>query len=487
MRLKVLMAGSEMAPYSKTGGLGDVLGALPKALARLGCEVCVVIPYLPSMDALTWGISPTGAEVEVWLEGRRRTARVLSAEPDPGVRVLFLDCPAYFHRVGLYGTPHGDYGDNAQRFAFLSYGALEAARRLFPGPDVVHVHDWQTALIPFLLRAPEHYGFDGSFGRARTLLTVHNLSYRGLFPKEVLPGLGISWSHFHMGELEFYERFSFLKAGLVFADIVTTVSPTYSREIQTKEHGCELEGVLGSRAAHLVGILNGIDTEHWSPGSDPHLPAPFRARTLCRRVENREVLRSQLGLEDSPAPVVAMVTRLAQQKGIDLLLGLQDRLPELGVQWAILGNGDHRYETAVTKLARRHRGILGARIGFDEATSRLLYAGSDFFCMPSLFEPCGLSQLIAMRYGSIPIVRRTGGLGDTVRDFAEPAGTGIVFEEATPEALAGAVGRARELGARPDDLLDLRRRAMSLDFSWEASARRYLEVYRGESPGPGNP
>ncbi|MBI5446130.1 MAG: glycogen synthase GlgA, partial [Deltaproteobacteria bacterium] len=472
LSVRVLMVGAEMAPYSKTGGLGEVLGALPLALAARGCEVGVVIPYLPSMDPVRWGIAPAGAEVEVWIEGRRRVARLLQASGPAGVKVIFLDCPAYFHRPGLYGTPQGDYPDNPQRFAFLCYGALEAAKRLFPLPDVIHAHDWQAALVPFLLRATEHYGLDATL-RARTVMTVHNLSYQGVFPKDVLPAVGISWSHFRMQELEFYDRVNFLKAGLVSADAITTVSPAYADEITTRRYGWGLDGVLRERRASLVGILNGIDPQGWNPGADPRIPAPFTVRTLCRRAENRDVIRQTMALRDGSEPVVAMVTRLAQQKGIDLLLGLRDRIPELGVQWAILGSGDHPYETAVLDLARRYPGTVGVRIGFDDETARLLYAGSDFFCMPSLFEPCGLGQLIALRYGSIPIVRRTGGLADTVRDLSKPDGVGIVFDEPTAEALAESLGRARDLAGRTDELLEVRRRAMACDFSWRASAGKY--------------
>ena len=475
------MIGSEMAPYSKTGGLGDVMGALPGALARLGCEVTVVVPFLPSMDRARWGIADSGVDVRARLDGAWRTARVLETRIS-GYRVLFLHYPPYFDRDGLYGTAFGDHGDNAQRFAFFAYAAVEAARQRAPLPDVVHVHDWQAALIPLLLRAPEHYGRFGDLSRAATVLTVHNLSYQGVFPKEALPKLGISWAHFRLEELEFWDQINFLKAGLTAADAITTVSPTYAQEIQTPEQGWGLDGVLRERAGVLHGVLNGIDRDAWDPGADPLIPAAFTARTLCRRTENADALRQELKLPPDGGPIVGVVSRLAEQKGIELVLGLSDRLRGLGLQWAILGSGDARYEKALRALARRHPKVVGAKVGFDERIARLIYAGSDFFCMPSLFEPCGLGQLIALRYGSVPIVRSTGGLADTVRDLDEPGGVGIVFGPATSEALEGALVRARDLAAQPEEFLDVRKRGMGLDFSWEASAREYLRIYGVHAP-----
>jgi starch synthase len=475
------MVGSEMGPFSKTGGLGDVMGALPGALARLGCDVTAMIPYLPSMAAHR-GIEPTGVEVEVQIDGSRRRARVLESRLEGGVRVLLIDYPPYFDREALYGTAHGDYEDNAQRFAFFCYAAIEAGKAMAPGPDVVQAHDWQAALVPFLLRAPEHYGDDPAVVGTFTVQTIHNLAYQGVFPKTVLPGLGIAWSHFHLGELEFYDHVNFLKAGLTSADQVTTVSPTYAREIQSAANGWGLDGVLTQRAKQgaLVGILNGIDTESWDPAADEHLATRYAVHTLHQRKGNTAALRLRMGLPPADAPVVGMVTRLAEQKGIDLLLELGDRMGALKMQWAILGSGDHRYETAIRDLARKYPDRVSVRIGFEEGLARLIYAGSDFFCMPSLFEPCGLGQLIALRYGSLPIVRETGGLADTVVDVRVREGSGIVFGEPTTQALEKALRRARSLFDKPGRLNRAREIAMSRDFSWGHSAHAYLKLFQGE-------
>jgi starch synthase len=481
--MRVWMVGTEMAPYSKVGGLGDVLGALPHALARLGCEVTVILPHLPSVDSPRWEITPTGVSVRVFVDERWQTADVLQAQGagTGGVRVLFVHYPPYFHREGLYGTRAGDFPDNAQRFAFLAFAALEAGARLAPEPSVVHSHDWQAGLVPLLLKAPEHYGADPRFAGAVRVHTIHNLSYQGLFPAEVLPRLGISWAHFSFLGLEFYGLVNFLKAGLVYADVLTTVSPTYAQEIQTFEFAWGLHGVILERASDLHGILNGIDERAWDPANDAALVQPYSRVDLAPRKRNREALRKELGLPRDGRPLVGVVNRLVEQKGIDLLLGLEPSLEELGLQWALLGSGESGYETAVAALASRHPGTLAARIGFDDRVARRIYAGSDLFCMPSLFEPCGLGQMIALRYGSLPVVRRTGGLADTVRDVEDPKGVGFVFDEPSPAALAGALGRAREFLASPSRTAAARRRGMALDFSWDASARRYLEVYREAS------
>jgi len=477
--MKVWMVGPEMAPYSKVGGLGDVLGALPRALVEMGCTVTVAIPHLPPMGGGRWEIAPTGARVEVQVAGTRHRAEVLSTRPAEGMRVLFVHYPPFFDREGLYGTPSGDYADNAERFAFFAYAAIEALKRVAPEPDVVHTHDWQTGLVPFLLRAPEHYGEDPQFSRTASVHTIHNLAYQGLFPAATLPGLGVSWSHFHHRELEFHGQVNLLKAGLVFADALTTVSPTYAREIQEPAAGWGLDGVLRERAGDLHGILNGIDTELWDPATDPYLPARFSSKELRLRRENGRALRAELGLSEDKRALVGVVSRLVSQKGIDLLLGLADRLENLRLQWAILGAGETWYEAAVEDLGRRFPGTVAVRNGFEEDLAHRIYAGSDLFCMPSLFEPCGLGQMIALRYGSLPVVRRTGGLADTVRDVAERRGVGFVFDEPAPEALEEALRRARFFLRDARKAGPARQRAMALDFSWESSARRYLEVYRG--------
>jgi starch synthase len=476
--MNVVMVAPEMVPFSKVGGLGDVLGALPHALVKLGAQVTVVIPHLASMDSARFGMASTGVEVRTFLGGSLQTAQVLESKGPGGVRVLALLHPPFFHRESLYGTRSGDYSDNAQRFAFFSHAALEAVKRLVPDVDIVHTHDWQTGLVPFLLRAHEHYGSDTAFSGAATVHTIHNLSYQGLFPADLLPQLGISWDHFQFRELEFFGWLNFLKAGLVSADALTTVSPTYAREIQTPQYAWGLHGVLAERANASHGILNGSDQDAWNPETDPALVAPYSAKKLAARIKNTRGVREAFGLPEDRRPLVGIVNRLVAQKGLDLLLGLDQWLEDLGLQWAILGAGDTYFEGQIVALAGRHPRTVAARIGFDDALAHMIYAGSDLFCMPSVFEPCGLGQMIALRYGSLPIVRRTGGLADTVRDIRYQGGVGFVFDKPDSLGLEEALIRVVKFTRRQEKLEVVRRRAMAVDHSWEASAQRYLDVYR---------
>jgi starch synthase len=466
-----------MLPFAKTGGLADVLSALPLALGRLGHQVSVVIPRYRGIEE---GVS-TG-RVPVSLSGAPTEATIWEQPIAPNVRVAFVDCPALYDRDTLYGERNDDYADNPRRFAFLALSALEYGARQPHPPDVIHAHDWQSGLVPVYLRArARSYR---ALGRAATVLTIHNLAYQGLCAADWLPRLGLDWSLFGIDGLEYWGRASFLKGGINFCDLVTTVSPTYAREIQTPEYGFGFEGILSKRSQDLVGILNGIDAECWDPSRDPHLPRPYTLTTLTvgKRAAKREVL-GQYGLPaDDRAlrrPLIAMILRMVDQKGLDILTALGDDLAHLGAAFIVLGTGERRYEEFWTELAARHPSTIGVRIGFEESLAHLIEAGADMFLMPSRFEPCGLNQMYSLRYGTVPIVRATGGFEDTVID-AGPSnceGNGFKFTVYSPAALRAVLDRALAAYRNPKSWKALQTRGMQEDFSWDRSADEYVKLY----------
>ncbi len=472
--MKVLFLSSEVHPFSKTGGLADVAGALPAALAALGHDVKVVTPrYADVQDAR---LTPTGHTLRLRFPFGEVGGPLLSVRLSERHEVLFLDCPALYGRKGLYGDAGGEFTDNHRRFAYLCAGALQAAQRLGFAPDVVHLNDWQTGLAAVALQT----GFrQGALGGARTVFTVHNLAYQGHFPKRVMDELGLPWELFRAdGGLEFYDGVNLLKAGLVFSDALTTVSPTYAQEIQTPEQGYGLDGLLRGRAGALHGIVNGIDVREWDPRTDAHLPARYGAEDLSGKAVCKRALLARFGLPEagSERPLFATITRLAHQKGVDLLLAGLPGLLATGARFVALGSGDPRYEAALGELAQAYPRQVGVFLGFDVALSHLVEAGADFFLMPSRYEPCGLNQMYSQAYGTVPIVRATGGLVDTVD--AGPEGTGIRFTDFEPAALHAAVQEALALWDEPARLQRFRARGMARDFSWAASARQYEALYR---------
>ncbi|MBF0244691.1 MAG: glycogen synthase, partial [Planctomycetes bacterium] len=404
----------------------------------------------------------------------------LWAIPDSSPKVHFVRVGSYFDRSGLYGDLHGDYPDNAQRFALFSLACLEHLRGGKKKPDVIHAHDWQTGLVPFYAR--HGTGFRDAFDATALLFTIHNIAYQGVFSKELLPSLGISWEHFHSHSLEFWDQLSLLKSGVLHADKLSTVSPTYSKEIQLPEFGLGFEGILKVRRADIKGILNGLDKEVWNPATDSALPHSYNEDDLGGKAKNKRVLQQQLGLEvDADRPLAAVVSRLSGQKGIDLLLPVMDRLLDRKrIQWVILGSGDAGLERELKAMSLMHPGSMAVRFAFDRELSRLIYAGSDFFLMPSRYEPCGISQLIAMRYGTIPIVSKTGGLVDTVTDLRTngKTGNGFVFERSEPFALLEACMDAICLHGRSQLNATAKKRAMRSVLSWKASAESYVDLYR---------
>lgn len=485
--LHVVHCTPEVVPFSKTGGLADVSAALPEALTRLGHAVVVVTPLYARVDRERHGVRATGHTLAVTLQGRTETFEVFEAHLPAGTRVVLLAHDGFFGRPELYGTRDGDYPDNHLRFAFFSAAVFRLLRagRSSPGlvfdhvhpplthPPILHAHDWQAGLVPAFNRL-YHLDLCG------TVFTVHNLAYQGLFPAEALPGAGLPWDVFNPEQVEFYGKVNFLKAGLVFAHRITTVSPGYAREIMTPEFGCGLDGVLRKRASDVVGVLNGVDYTEWNPETDHHLPARYGPGDLSGKAECRRVLLAEYGLEASDGPLFGAVGRLAAQKGFDLVAQVLPDLVKMGARIVILGTGDRDVEQALAEAATAHPGKVGLRIAFDNRLAHLIEAGSDFFLMPSRYEPCGLNQMYSLKYGTLPVVHAVGGLEDTVVDVTEDPerGTGIKFRAFTRDAFLHALRRAADLHADRAALDAVRRRGMAQDFSWDAAARTYEALYK---------
>jgi starch synthase len=476
--LKILFVSPEVEPFVKVGGLADMVGALPKDLAALGHDVRVVCPAYGSVKRTgTWEALPDPLGVDVG--GQAQWARTWrTVLPGSTVPAYFLENHDHFARPEVYTGPWGAHADNDLRFAFFCRGALALCQQLDWYPDVIHCHDWTTGLVPLLLNTTLR---DTALGRAATVFSIHNLEHQGWSPARVVDFARLPWGAIRHDSLETGGMVNLMKTGLLHATKLATVSPTYAGEIRTAEGGFGLDGLLRFRGADLVGILNGIDAS-WDPAVDRTLPANYSATAMAGKAACKARLQERLGLEVRPGvPLFGVVSRLATQKGLDLLAdaiaGIMDRMD---VQFALLGNGDTRLENDFNWAAGAYRGRFGAYIGFDGGLARLIQAGSDFFVMPSRSEPCGLTQMYAMRYGTPPLVRATGGLVDTVQNFIEgqPVGTGFVFNDATPRALADTIGWAcATYYDRPAELAALRLRGMAQDFSWQRSAGKYVELY----------
>ena len=478
----VLSVASEIFPLVKTGGLADVTGALPLALEPLGVAVRSLVPAYPSLLAEVGDTTPV-AEIADLFGG---PARILAAR-HAGLDLLLLDAPHLFDRPGgPYVGPNGyDHPDNWARFAALGKAAAEVGMGLVPGyrPDIVHAHDWQAALAPVYLEAA---GED----RPRTILTIHNLAFQGAFPQTVFAELGLPGSFWGIDGVEYYGSVGFLKGGLRAADRITTVSPNYADEILQPAGGMGLDGLLRGRADRLTGIVNGIDTDIWNPATDPTIPATFTRDELFRRAINKRALEAEFALDEDDTPILAVVSRLTWQKGLDILAEAVDDVVAAGCRLVVVGSGDRLLEGAFLSGAARHAGRVGVRIGYDELLSHRVQAGADALIVPSRFEPCGLTQLYALRYGCLPVVSRVGGLADTVIDanfaaLAAGVATGVIFAPVTRDALLDGITRITRLYADPSLWRDLQRSAMAGDVSWTASARRYADLYSSlseESP-----
>jgi len=475
--MKIAMIASEAIPFAKTGGLADVLGTLATALEPLGHHVTLLLPAYRCALRSEFSVRQLPLKLSVPIGDREEDVTVLQTLIGKRVDVYLVRADHYFDREFLYGTPTEDYPDNAERFTFFNRAALEILRA-YP-VDVVHAHDWQAALaIVFLKTQGARYP---EIAAAKTLLTIHNLGFQGLFEQSQWQLLNLDDSFFTPRYLEFYGRINFLKGGLVFADKLTTVSPTYAQEIMTTEQGFGLEGVVRQRADDLIGILNGVDYNQWNPWTDPYLTPPHgdNNRTVKRNCKTR--MRQILNLPDrSATPVIAMISRLTSQKGFDLVERIFDRLMERELQFVLLGSGDDRYVEFFRAAASRYPDRVAVRIGFDEQLAHRIEAGADLFLMPSLYEPCGLNQMYSLKYGTIPIVRAVGGLRDTVEDYdpATASGTGFVFESYDAQALLAAIDRSLAAFHDKPAWSALRRRAMAMDFSWHRSAQAYSNLYQ---------
>jgi len=481
--LSILLVAPEVAPFAKTGGLADVAGTLAREMAARGHDVRVVMPRYYVVDRHRWGLRPAGDPLGVPLGvmGEEWCAVLQGRLPDSPVTVYFLEHEQYYGRDGLYTTAYGDgYADNDRRFVFLSRASLQLCRRLAWRPDVIHVNDWHTAAIPLFLNTL--YRQDPLLGEAATLLTIHNLQHQGIFHAGLMDVLDVGREHFNWRELEWFGQVNLLKGGIYHATAVNTVSEGYRREIMTPDYGHSLDGVLRDRANDLFAVLNGIDETEWDPRTDPHLPARYSADDLSGKAACKETLQKHFRLPQDPrVPLIGVISRLVWQKGIDILAAAIHRILALDVQLVLLGTGEpwaHFYFGDIqTEYPRR----FGCCIGFDNALAHQIEAGADFFLMPSRFEPCGLNQMFSMRYGTIPIVRATGGLDDTVQNFDEATGhgSGFKFYHLTPDALFDTIGWAvHNWYHRREVLQAMRRRIMGLRFSWAESARLYEQIYR---------
>lgn len=469
--MKLLFASSEVNPFSKTGGLADVAGALPQALRDQSVDVTVVTPLYRGI-ADRFAVRMSGRSVPVAMAGRTTDAPLREGVLGERVRVLFVEHPDYFDREHLYSTRDGDYIDNDERFLFFSH--LVATLAVEDGYDILHLNDWQTAMAALFARSL--HAFRGS-----TVLTIHNLGYQGVFPSHAMRFTNLGWEYFTPGRIEFWGNVNLLKGGIYFADAVTTVSPTYAKEVLTPDQGFGLDGVLRDVSDRLHGILNGIDRNEWSPETDPRILRHYTVASVTQgKKDCKRDLLHHLGLDaDAKTPVIGIISRLADQKGWDIII---EALPELmrstPAVFAILGDGERRYRDALASLRERFPSRIGLHLGFDQSLAGMIEAGADFFLMPSRYEPCGMNQMISMAYGTVPVVRAVGGLADTVADIDDDvAGCGITFRDYSARALTAAVKRALTLCERPLALARVRRSCMNSDFSWSRSAARYRALY----------
>jgi starch synthase len=477
--MHIVFAASECVPFAKTGGLADVVGALPPELVKLGHEVTVYLPLYAGVRRQIKGeLKYAVRSITIPFEYYNRFAGIVDGGKRAGVQYYFIDCPKLFDREGLYGTAEGDYPNNWERFGLFCRAVLEAAK-LLGVPDVFHVHDWQAALIPVYLRTT--YDSDPLLKNAGVVLTIHNAAYQGAFQPATTERLLFPWEIFTMDKLEQFDNFNFLKGGLVYSDILTTVSRKYAEEIQTPEFGNQLDSVLRGRAAVLRGILNGVDYAQWNPATDANLVAHYTPENLAGKRECRADLLRAFGLEQvkDSTPVIGIVSRFALQKGFDLVEQIAGRLSELDVAVVALGSGEPVYEKFFRDWAFWNKANVAVRIGYDDALAHKIEAGADMFLMPSLYEPCGLNQIYSLKYGTVPVVRATGGLDDTIEEWdpKQGPGTGFKFKGMRAEGLRDAIDRALAAFEDKEGWKKLMLNGMARNYSWEQPAREYTAVY----------
>ncbi len=474
--MDIVFAASECAPWAKTGGLADVISALPRTLAKFGHKLSVFIPYYRQVAKAAPNASVVVPSVTIPFPSYNRFVRVLDGGKNEGVHTYFIDCPELFDRESFYATPSGDYPDNAERFGLFSRAVIEATK-VMGVPDIFHVHDWQSAMLAVLLRST--YYFDPVFRRVPAVLTIHNAGYQGWFPPRTIEKLLLPWDMFTFDKLEHYDTVDFLKGGIVYADAITTVSRRYAQEIQTSEFGNGLEGILRQRSGDLFGILNGVDYDEWNPATDPNIAAHYSAENLAGKKECRRDLLHAFGFEgvNDETAVIGVVSRFATQKGFDFIVGIMEKLVREDMVLVILGNGEEYYERLLVETANRYPAKVRVQVKFDSVMAHKIEAGSDIFLMPSRYEPGGLNQIYSLKYGTIPVVRATGGLEDTIDEQHNGGGNGFKFWGYSPSALMDALHRALQTFRNKEEWTAMMKRAMTQDFSWNAPAKEYERVY----------
>ena len=485
--MNILFISPEMEPIAKVGGLADVIGALPRKLINLGCDVRVVIPFYrdarENIESLKLSSNLLREEIITCIDWLPVKGEVHEVRID-GVPVYLLRNDSLYDREYIYTTPEGDYDDNDLRFGFLSLGALEIAKTLNFKPDTIHCHDWQTSLVPICLKWRKHLKDDPFFRDSKIILTIHNLAFQGQFNKDILDKFGLPWFLYTPHGIEFYGKVNLLKGGITYSDCVTTVSQTYAEEIKTAQYGYGLDGILRSisqNSNNVIGILNGIDYDEWNPETDGALYRNYGVSQISGKSINKTELIKEVGLTPKDdQPLLGMVSRLTEQKGTDLVVDSLPQIFDLGYQVVILGDGEERYERMLIAARNRFRNSLSVVVGFNDELARKIYAGCDFFLMPSRYEPCGLGQLIALRYGSIPVVRGTGGLADTVVDYtaSKTKGNGFVFYEFSKVSFLDALIRALSVYDNKVELEEIIKRVMNEDFSWKRSSQLYYDLYQ---------
>ncbi|HVN95387.1 MAG TPA: glycogen synthase GlgA [Syntrophorhabdaceae bacterium] len=476
--MKILIASPEIYPFVKTGGLADVTGALPKALKKLGIEVRVILPKHKGIEEQGFPMRYKNYQISCQVSQSSVDAEIVETEYD-GITAYLVEKDEYYYRDYLYSTPDGDYLDNAERFIFFSKSVIEAMKVTGFVPDVLHCNDWETSLAPVFLKTL--CKDDPLFSNTPTLLTIHNLGYQGIFWHYDMHLLNVGWEYFTPNYLEFFGHINFLKGGIVFSDILNTVSKQYSQEIQTPEFGWGLDGILRTRKNDLFGIVNGIDYEEWNPAKDRLIPALYSEENIANKKICKKALQEAFGLpSDERTPVIATISRLADQKGFDVIAESLEEMLSLGIQYVVLGTGERKYHDIFTQLSKQFPKAFAIKIAYDNNLAHLIEAGADMFLMPSRYEPCGLNQLYSLKYGTVPIVRGVGGLEDTIIDYTKSpeTGTGYKFYDYTKDAMLEAIKSALAIYKDQSSWQSLMKRCMKQDFSWEKSAGEYVELYK---------
>ncbi len=489
-KLNILFASSEVEPFAKTGGLADVSGSLPKEIKKLNGDIRIILPYYSTIDSAKYNIDDLpNSEFEIQIGNKNIKGKIKLTTLNVNGKqlpVYFIQNDNYFDRGGLYVNPlnNFDYEDNFERFIFFSRGVLEATKIIGWQPNIIHSNDWQTALIPLYLKI--FYNNDPFYENTKTVFTIHNLAYQGIFDKNELPKTGLPWDVFKIDGIEFYDRINLMKAGIIYSDAITTVSKNYAKEIcSSVEYGYGLEGLLRENKSKLYGILNGVDYSIWSPLKDDFIPQKYSARNIGKKVINKKSLLEKYGLPfNESIPVIGMISRLADQKGLDLIEAASDELLRLDLQLVFLGTGDEKYQLFLERLREKNPEKVGVSIGFSNELAHLIEAGSDMYLMPSRYEPCGLNQMYSMKYATVPIVRGTGGLEDSVEGYnpENKSGTGFKFYDYNKDELVKAVRYALEVYSDKKSWLQIMKNGMKQDFSWKVSAKKYMQLYKSLIP-----